>query len=386
MEYAICVLLLLYLIYKYDIKKKYIGKIFWYYVVLFYLIMLAGLRYRVGADTLAYMSYYSQVPDIHSLKISWNDFGRFQPLWQIYTSLLKTISDNFVLLQFSNAIIVNGIILRFIKKNSEYLFTSIFFYCTLYYLEFNFEIMRESISIAIFLLAVPYLLKSKWFKYFFLVSISFGFHASAYILFLIPLFRNLKLNKKLIIIFIFIIVYLAITKNIFYFINDLPISFVKDYIYSYNLNGINELNVKSTIGYIYTFFYYLIIPIGLILYNKIVLKNNFKFLQMILLMIIIDIIALMSDNIIGRLSNYLLIFYVVFLSEILIGIIKNHSMSYKTIKIFILLFIVFFNLYQKYDRPLGDNKNIKNYVRYYPYSSILNPTTNTLRDKAISDY
>lgn len=410
MVYFLCVFILLFLIYWYDYKSITTGKKFWYFFILIYLILVAGLRYRVGMDTIGYMDSYERMPDLYSLdKAFFSESIKYQPLWIIYVAILKTISPSFVLLQFTNAIIINTIIFSFIKRNSRYLYTSLFIYTTIYYLEFNFEIMRESLALSIFLLAIQYFQKSKWILYYIICSVSFGFHASGLFTFIIPLFKKIKINAftiTLLFIISFLVYELAhFTEAI---LLNLPFQSVKNYLDLYEDNEFSvTLNIRGFIAYLIL---NLFIPLGMLLYHKYLTKKQYSFTSFIYIMIVVGLL-IVALPIFIRFKNYLYIFYVILLSDIIIKTIAPYrnillrpkrfvypksvsirhklrefyprEIKYKVGTIILILFLMYIPLGGKYNLPLdlsGYNNKVKQYSRYYPYSSILNPQKSEIRE------
>lgn len=68
MIYFVVFILLLIPVVKYDWMVKSGGEKGWYYFNLVVLILFAGLRYRVGSDTLMYMSMFYEWPKLDELK------------------------------------------------------------------------------------------------------------------------------------------------------------------------------------------------------------------------------------------------------------------------------------------------------------------------------
>ena len=68
MIYLLVFILLLVPVVKYDLMAKTGGERGWFCFNLVVLILLAGLRYRVGGDTLMYMSIYDDLPSLADLK------------------------------------------------------------------------------------------------------------------------------------------------------------------------------------------------------------------------------------------------------------------------------------------------------------------------------
>lgn len=414
MVYALCIFILLVLIYIYDYKSFKSGRDSWYYFILIYLILVAGLRYRVGMDTIGYMNSYDINPDLHSLNLSiFSENSKYQPLWIIYVAILKTISPSFVLLQFSNAIIVNTIIFSFIKRNSRYLFTSLFIYTTVYYLEFNFEIMRESLALSIFLIAIYYLQRSKWIPYFIICSICFGFHFSGLFTFIIPLFKKVKINKFTIsILFIISMLVYEVAQFTETILLYLPFQNAKFYTNEYTDNKFTvSLNIRGYIAYLIINF---LIPISMLLYYKYIYKKQYIFSSFIYSMIIVGLL-IVAIPIFSRFKNYLYIFYVILLSDVIIRTIKPFKIviplpkqsgypatismrqklkeisprrvKFKFATIILIISLIYIPLFGLYNLRLdlsGYNKNDKNYSRYFPYSSILDPQKSRIRESYVN--
>ena len=188
MIYVVVFILLLIPVVKYDLMAKSGGENKWYYLNLIVLILLAGLRYRVGGDTLMYMSVYNEWPSIDELKYFDFETALYNPLWYIYTSLPRSISDEFWVFQMIQAVIVNSVFVWFFKKYSpQYYFSAILLYYVGYYCYFNMEIMREILCICVLMLITPCLLNKRWIPYFIGCVVAVYIHFSAIIMFFLPL-------------------------------------------------------------------------------------------------------------------------------------------------------------------------------------------------------
>ena len=151
MIYLLVFILLLVPVVKYDLMAKTGGERGWFCFNLVVLILLAGLRYRVGGDTLMYMSIYDDLPSLADLK--YFDFAEadFNPLWYIYAAVCKSIGEDFVIMQIVQAIFVNIVFFFFFKKYSpRYFFSAILLFYIGYYCYFNMEIMREILCVCIY--------------------------------------------------------------------------------------------------------------------------------------------------------------------------------------------------------------------------------------------
>lgn len=193
MIYFIIGFYLLFLACKYDIfgSKDKSAKKFHYYLSLIILILLAALRYRIGGDTCRYMDLYGG-----DLSSEADLGGRFQPLWRLLTNILYSVSPDFTLFQFVHAIFLNTVIFSFFKKYSPWVFVCIFLYFIKPYLYLNTEIIRQSFSIAIFLLSVQACIKRKWWLYYIYILVAFLFHSGAIILAIVPFLYGRKISAK----------------------------------------------------------------------------------------------------------------------------------------------------------------------------------------------
>lgn len=207
MIYLIILISLIILVWNYDIcgKKNYKWSFFWGLCIVF--IFYAGLRYRIGGDTIGYMSSFEYYPNLFTSGIKEGiskvqnlstEYERYKPGWIIYVMMIKSVWNNFFFLQFITAIILNCSIFITIKRYSFYPFmTLLIFFFNFRFFEFEFEIMRESIAVSIFmLLSINPYVKKNWINYYFGSILATYFHPSAYITLIFPLFRDIKLSLK----------------------------------------------------------------------------------------------------------------------------------------------------------------------------------------------
>lgn len=75
-------------------------------VIIVFLILIAGLRYRVGGDSLHYIDTYTSMPTWKNWEFFSFDEG-YGPLWYLFCAISKTLGADFVYLQLLHAIIVN---------------------------------------------------------------------------------------------------------------------------------------------------------------------------------------------------------------------------------------------------------------------------------------
>ena len=201
MIYIIPTLLIFCLFLRYDLGNNQKGKMEWYYILLVLFVTIGGFEYNVGSDMPGYMYEYDSFNwnSIHSI-CDLTEFRHRQPGWVLLNLIFKSISSDFALLQFFNALFFNTVFFIFIRKNSKYFFLTLLFYTIVIYLNLNFNILRQGYAICFFLIGYEYLKKNKILIYYLFAALAFSFHTSALILFVVPLFMLVKFNKKALIL------------------------------------------------------------------------------------------------------------------------------------------------------------------------------------------
>lgn len=219
--YVVILILFIVLSYKYDYKNKVIGYNKWINICLVILILLAALRNRVGGDTINYQLRFDEWPNLFELINSKIDLSeQSQSLWFLLNCMLKTIVDDFVVVQFFHAIVFNVLLFRFITKTTEKRFTAIMFtYCIVWW-NFNFEVLRESLCIAIYLNSLLYLKENKIKQYFLINIPCFFIHYYSFVMIGIT-FVIYFMNKRTLSTAIFILTCLFIFSNNETLINSL---------------------------------------------------------------------------------------------------------------------------------------------------------------------
>jgi len=203
--------LLLFLFFRYDFCGKKSGRMACYYAVLVILILLAGLRWRLGSDTPIYMrQFFHETPLLWNLHTEDVMLG-LKPFWKLLNSVVYTFFGKFYILQLIHATIVNILFFTYFKKHSQYIFFCVILYFFWLYLNMSMQIMKASFSIAICLFANDYLIERKWIKSYSLYFFALLFHPQTALLLFMPFFLKLRLNTKgSLILFISFITGLAI--------------------------------------------------------------------------------------------------------------------------------------------------------------------------------
>ena len=196
MIYLVVLLLLLLLSFRYDILENERGRDGCYLIVLFIFILVSGLRYRIGTDTTSYLySFYHVRPALEDFSFKDYPVGK-DPFFTLMNSAVKSLGGRFYMVQLIHATFVNGLIFRYIRRHSPYIFTCVFFYAIMEFLYYNTQIMRGSMSIVICLYANDYFLGRKWLKGYLLLVVALLFHYQTLVMFVMPILFFLRSDFK----------------------------------------------------------------------------------------------------------------------------------------------------------------------------------------------
>lgn len=379
--YLIAFIVLLIPVFRFDLMKLEGNKTLWMYAEYVILVLIAGLRYRVGGDTLIYMKIFEDYPTIGEL--STFDFAeaKYNPMWYIYNSVFKTLGDSFTLFQLCQAILVNLAFFRFFKRYSpQAFFSCVFVYYFGYYCYFNMEILRDALCISIFLEAYPFLEKKKLLQYYLLCIFALLFHMSAVLLFLFPLALLLKKNQfwigAALMVFVFILLHkidiVSILLNIA-FEGHLAVT-VNSYLEKEapNINGI-ILNLLVAVPFL-----------ALMLIRYIYKYENDQLMGGLLIFVVVIQTIGTFISVAYRFSNYLMPLGIVFILNTFYGNFWDFR-KYAFAKIMFcgIFFIYTFNLSYYYIKKAEDTKGARHYRRYAPYYSVLDPQEDKKREQIL---
>lgn len=382
MLYLLIIIYLIALIYFFDyknIKSRY--KIVHYNVLLVILVLVSGLRYRMAPDSVAYMDNFKNlIVPLSELNMESFTESRYQPFWILINSFCKSFGS-YVLLQIICAYILNICVFYFFKKTTTKIFTCILFYFLVDYFYFNMEIVRESLAIGIFLLAMIKYNEKKIFKAYLLIFIAFLFHHFAAILFIVPLFLTDRISLKYKLLFL-------VSILLFLFSLGSPLALIEPYLDKFSTLDVSVYDLAdfdiSLFGYIYTAFKIIPIVVVIFIYRKRDIPNIYfkkKTLYLLsFLYIFIMIIRITTIPFIERFSNYFIFFVILLLTGAMFDIIEKKMVkslrfcSILTISTLCFLFQVF--PYLEINPMFG----VPLYKRYYPYYSVLSEKTDPERE------
>lgn len=381
MIYAAIIGLLLLLIFRFDIHGKANVKTdkawkVWYYVTLTIMIALPALSYEMGNDIQNYSEWYNfYVKPLD--EFSFDDF-RYEPLFCLVISLFKTFGLSWFFVYAFIVGFVNYSIFSFGKNYVNHFFTFLLLYFFLHFYEMNFEPIRQSIAMAIFLLAISYLEREEKFKYFACIIVAFGFHISSALALLLPIFKWVRFN---IVSYITILFLLIIGNYINTHFSDLVMmtSLIggEDYYANYLNKDIvnNQLNLNGIIALITLKVLPVILSVKMMKANKSLL---FSYLEPSAFFLVAFMALRAAIPLLERFVLYWGVIQVAIIAEALYitkvprrAIATNHLLRLYFILAFAFNTLIYYNASNLY--------GFKTYRRFYPYNSILNKQVDTER-------
>lgn len=366
MIYLITILLLLALVFHYDIRGNNRNRKKWYYIMLVIFILIAGLRYRLGIDTTRYLAtFYFETPQLD--KFNWNIFELGNdPLYKLFNSVVLTMGGKFYVVQLLHAAFVNTLIFKYIEKHTSAIFTSIFLYFIWQYCAMNMEEMRASMSIAVCLYANDYMLEKKWSKGILLYVIGSLFHVSTILVMAMPLLFFMRFN---------IVGLLIVVGAIFSgFIIQ---SFLGDYLsYVELIDSLSEKVDKyadkekymeasrNVYGYLMKIIPCIYVAVSILYMKAGRIHTRLNKVEPLIMVFLVFAMLAMNVPIAYRYMRFYIIYCIMFIAEFMVYLFHDHKKkSVVYMKAFIFLFPLFLVIARM-------RLNETTWVRYHPYSSI----------------
>lgn len=351
------------------------GTTLWFFVFIL-LVLIIGLRYKVGGDTYNYMTYFAWSPEL----VCWEPFDAsgFEPGFSLLTSTIKTFTDNLYVYQTIIAFLQTCMLMVFIRRNTPYKFLALILLYISMYLYFSTEVIRETLAIGGFLLAYPLLERKKYVGYYLVSILLLTLHSSAVLCLFLPLIRNLRLNRKFIIyVFLFIVLGFGMATVM----QRLGSFFIFQKLLRYF--------EYSNVGYAWSgfrFIYFSILPLWFLYLSKNRLRLNVKYENIICLQILMGIGLWFVPIVFQRLINYTIVFYLVSLADVIGACLRDFQYrqkisvnAYKSrSQLVSILFFLTILAHSSYYIHLNF------YERYLPYHSVFDPIDVPEREKYVS--
>lgn len=368
MIYLLILVYTIYLVYNYDGNKTKSAFETHFRFLLLISILIGGLSYRLGIDTLRYEYMYNSF-DINAqyeykdLFLSCNE-----PLWYLLNKFFRLIGADFWVFRLFTLGFVNITIFWFIRKYSPAVFFSILVYFIYSYFAYNFQVVRESLAVAFSLIGLDCYLSRKRgvILFLFWIFVALMCHHFAFIALVVPFATRIRDGKWLVGEFILILILSSYMQTFFSELGMLDENLAERI-------GIYLKNEKQ--GYkqgisIIMFLKNIImssLPIYLCIRHSKTFKKGDAFVGLALGYVIVEVLSLTSLGIIYRLRNYFAIPMAVAMGGFISGGIKKDQRVVKIrmdiIKTALMLWLFFAPLYTLFASRL--------WPMYIPYSSVV---------------
>lgn len=343
----------------------------WFFICFVIITLIAGLRYNIGADTLDYASDYGSFPQLGSHNLF--DAKRYQPGWMLLEATFRTLSSDFIYLQFFVALFVNCVFFNFIWKNSNYPFIAVVAYFVINFFEFDTEILRESVAIGLGLLMYSQIQRKKTVTALILLVLAFYIHVSSAILLLLFVLSRIPLKKVSLLVSIIICIFASGIWE-----SNPQWSSLLDYIVykDTNLTTIYfenfEVGQWNFFGLFFHYLKFLIIPCVFLL---LAIKNNTHKYSLIIVGYMLFGVLSHNSNAFLRASNYFAPFYWLLVADAAQSAYENIRFLRNKFIITTSIILIFIGLYEGLRLKYEDNVPGYRYVyeRYFPYKSVLEP-------------
>lgn len=168
------------------------------------LLLFIGLRGHIYTDYTSYYPFFQDLPTLSALSLNGFYNEEFESGFIIYTSLIKTIVPNYFVWVFINCLIDLSVLYWFFKRYSVNPILSFILFACILGLVIEGNLYRNSKSMMMFLLSIPYLHDRKIFPYIFINLIGSLFHISS--LLYIPFYFILDRRYSVKVLWLFFIV------------------------------------------------------------------------------------------------------------------------------------------------------------------------------------
>lgn len=396
MWYLFIITLLIACIYIFDYKGKEKGRFKMYVLCWLIFVLTAGLRYRLGTDTITYDFEYKTLPALDELFSYDYSLTRYGKGYLFLNAIARSISDQFFVMQIIQSLFVNTLIFYFFYKYTNRIFTAVLLYFILAYFNFNFEVLREGCSVAVFLCGFKYFLNKQWAKYYFMCLIAFFFHPSALFACIFPImltspFKYLFTINKYFFISAFVALVISAYLSIKFFdiINALSFINAMNTGESYEGGDLAGMTTRPS-SIIFHLVCYCMFP----LISAFILNNYKKntalehqklhtinIFQSFTCLYIYVAIAGLFVGLIFRFTNYLIPIVIVMVSNSLFIVFKESKRKFRLSFGCWSLILLPYILVSLYPLINQDKKSgVIKLMRYYPYENVIDPETNVERE------
>jgi hypothetical protein len=283
--------------------------------------LISGTRLVGGTDFIVYLAQYKNVPTFPDVLLLDRHEMKFEYGYVYITSFFKTIGISFFGFCLIHAMVFYACLWKGLKRYTNHFGLVIFVFLYKLFFYNTMISMRQSLTVALFLLIIPYIEQRKWIKYYICAFLIAKIHNGAYLFLVLYPLTYFVLTKGRIrflnIIFIPTI-----------FIGLLGIDATSDEMAQKAQGYFNNENL-SPIGIFHTLEYFLIM---FILYNnldKLNLNDKKVHLVIMLFLCLLPLFTLFrGSEILTREKDYFTIFYAVILGYIIDRCPRSKTLYY----------------------------------------------------------
>ena len=367
---------MLFLSIKYDGKITQGNHLYW--IVCALLICLVGFSRDIGGDKANYENafyYCAKWTDgwpVVKQSIIENYLLGYMPLWTLFLITCKTISSKFFITQFLLALFVNTIFFSLFKRYSKRKFLCVLIYFVFCYYDFNFDILRRGIAISFGLLALNELLAKKYIKYYVFAVVALLFHVASFILFFLPLVRNIRFTTKRIIL-------ISLFSIVLYFVNS---TFLLNIINTFSaITGISRYNsfIETSLninGLLVSVIKFIIIPWIVIFMLQNGKERIHKDLHSIISAYFSACVLLIPITTLSYCFDFFSVFAIILFVDF-ICIYLRHKNFFKRLSCCVITLLIILRCFNYYTYSYG---GYENYRFFYPYTSIFDNENTYYRD------
>lgn len=362
------------------------------------LVLVAGLRYRIGSDTVVYMDDFKYYPVLSGLQ--WNDFTdtRHDPLWILLNVCCKTLCNDFTIVQCVVSLVHISLMTKFWKKVCpSFLFSVLLFYYMFEYLKMNMEVMREAIALPLVLIALLALSERRGWKAVLLVITAAMFHRWSAVVFVLfwCFYRLFTFSRSVAMCIVTFFMLMAVAeRNWIYSLTENLTQFDSPYTRSIAFYSTTEkymmqdLNWKGILSLFGSAVAYLLMNASCRGdYGK-YLRIDVRIFESVILFSIILINLKYSFQIFYRFYDYFQTFTSL-LAIIWFARLTNKTYAYRkrlVLYVFCMVIPVFYTV-KSLTVYFADNPtDSKRLSIYYPYYSVLDPKEDRKREFSIFNY